>query len=229
MGESSVESTPLTATTSPFLLLIPSLPSLIAIDSILLALFYLLLLSLPSPSHPNRGRSRNITVRGTALLPFLCGSARSVWKPPPLSRTHPELGVQQKSPTERDRNSPYVPQFQMLQAGLQILPRPWVLVVLLWRREAGFAPQLPFPLPGVPPRLPLLSPPPLTHTRSLTHARTHSGNAAATAAVALLRGSPPLWRLAHIHTPQALYVHSSCVHRHIHRQPPLLPLTLHLH
>lgn len=99
------------------LLLIPSLPSLIAIDSILLALFYLLLLSLPSPSHPNRGRSRNITVRGTALLPFLCGSARSVWKPPPLSPTHPELGVQQKSPTERDRNPPYIPNSRCSRLG----------------------------------------------------------------------------------------------------------------
>ena len=63
------------------------------------------------------------------------------------------------------------------------------------------------------------------HTRTLAH--THSGNAAVTAAA--LRGSLPLWRLAHTHTPQALYVHSSRVHRHIHRQPPpLLMLRLHL-
>lgn len=57
----------------------------------------------------------------------------------------------------------------MLQAGLQILPCPWVLVLLLWSREAWSSPQLLLPLLGVPPCLPVLSPPPLTHTRSLTH------------------------------------------------------------
>lgn len=39
------------------------------------------------------------------------------------------------------------------------------------------------------PRLPLLSPPPLTHMLTDTH--THAGNAAAAAAAAH-RGSPPL-------------------------------------
>lgn len=107
----------------------------------------------------------------------------------------------------------------MLQVGLQILACPWVQVLLLWRREVRSAPQL--PLPGVPPCLPLLSPPPLTHT--LTHTHTHSSNAVA----AVLRGSPPFWRLAHTHMPQVHYVHSSCASRQ--KQPPPLSLTLHLH
>ena len=57
--------------------------------------------------------------------------------------------------------------------GLRIVPRPWLLVLLLWGREAGSAPRLPLLLLGVPPRprLPLLSPP-TPHARML--ARTLS-------------------------------------------------------
>lgn len=121
------------------------------------------------------------------------------------------------------------PQFQQLRVGLQTLPCPWVLVLLLWRREAGFAPRLLLLLLGVPPRLPLLSPPPSSHTYARSHTLKH------TLATLPLLLPPPLPLLCSVvplpfDSSLTLTLHEPSMYIlavHTHRQPPPL-LTLHL-
>lgn len=111
---------------------------------------------------------RGCTVSSSVWLCQICLEA-------PLSQIHPEHGVQQKPSSRGGERYLVCPQFQLLQAGLRLLLCPWILVLLLWRREAGFAPRLPLLLLGVLPRLPLLSPPlHPSHTHARSHTLTHT-------------------------------------------------------